>query len=109
MIECPGCGRMVPGGLAACWRCGGILDLNLKQMALTRGEGRVFRLTATQRKIVKALKTEGKATAIQISNRVNISVRRVIPSLVGLKKKGLVSRDVSDQGNIWIPKKATSI
>ena len=103
LIECPGCGWMVPSGLAACWRCGGILDLNLKKIASGREGGRIFVLTATQKKIMKALKSGGRATAVQLSDRMNISARRVIPSLVGLKKKGLVSRGVSDQGNIWSP------
>jgi len=59
---------------------------------------RVYRLTATQKKIMGALK-DGNATAIQLSGKMKIATRRVIPSLVGLSKKGLVIKSVD--GKIW--------
>ena len=59
---------------------------------------RVYRLTATQKKIMGALKG-GDATAIQLSGKTNIATRKVIPSLVGLSKKGLVVK--LGDGKVW--------
>jgi len=55
-------------------------------------------LTATQKKIMGALKG-GDATAIQLSGKTNIATRKVIPSLVGLSKKGLVVKRGKDK--VW--------
>ena len=96
LVKCPSCGSELPGGIVACWSCGGIVDAKLSSM-MESGR-RVYRLTATQKKIMGALKG-GDATAIQLSGKTNIATRKVIPSLVGLSKKGLVVK--LGDGKVW--------
>jgi len=96
LVKCPSCGKKLPVGIIACWSCGGIVDPKLSSM-MESGR-RVYRLTPTQKKIMGALK-EGNATAIQLSGKIDIATRKVIPSLVGLSKKGLVVKSVD--GKIW--------
>ena len=97
LMKCPSCGKALPTGIIACWSCGGIVDSKLRNMMAESGN-RVYRLTATQKKIMGALKG-GNATAVQLSGKTNIATRKVVPSLVGLSKKGLVIKSV--KGKIW--------
>ena len=96
LVKCPSCGKELPVGIVACWSCGIIVDAKLSSM-MESGR-RVYRLTATQKKIMGALKG-GDATAIQLSSKTNIATRKVIPSLVGLSKKGLVVKRGKDK--VW--------
>lgn len=97
MVKCPSCGKSLPGGIVACWSCGGIIDSKLNSIIEDSGN-HMYRLTAIQRKIMNALKG-GEATAIQLSGKTNIAPRKVIPSLVGLSRKGLVVKSIN--GKIW--------
>ena len=97
LVKCPSCGKSLPQGIIACWSCGGIVDSKLNSIIEDSGN-HVYRLTAIQRKIMNALKG-GKATAIQLSSKTNIDTRKVIPSLVGLSRKGLVVKSIN--GKTW--------
>ena len=94
---CPNCGLKLNSNIVICWRCGECVDEHIAEVANKDKP----KTTNLENAVLKALTSLRRARTSTIARKLQTSVKVVVPTLVSLRKKGLVKSKDGATEKVW--------
>jgi hypothetical protein len=95
---CPTCGYKLDGNIVICWYCGECVNDQINAVV----EKDKVPTTPLQDAVLRALKTLRRAKTSTIAKKLQVNTNVITPTLVSLRKKGLVKSKDGATEKVWI-------